>query len=72
MSTTGATHLFTPDELQKHIEQAETKFSQDMLLQLAQAKALAEIAYQLAKLNGLLENGVDQHIGCFVTRPAES
>jgi len=72
MNTTKATHLFTPDELQQHIEEAQAEFSQDMLLQLAQAKALAEIAYQLSKLNGMLETAVDQRNGCFVTRRTES
>ncbi len=75
MSTTGATHLFTPDELQLLIEQALGNASRkgepgELYAQIAQAKATAEIAYQLAKLNSLLENAVDQETGHFVVRPA--
>lgn len=77
MSTTEATHNFTPDEIALLIEQIQTSVDRGndktalYLVYLAQTKALAEIAFQLAKLNRLLESGVDQHTGCFVTRPAE-
>jgi len=77
MSTTEATHLFTPVELQRITGQAQAYVDMghndaaSVAAQLAQAKANAEIAYQLAKLNRLLENAVDENTGCFVIRHLE-
>jgi hypothetical protein len=69
--------MFTPEEIETHIETAMSQLDQDwteraaVRAQIAQAEALTVIAHQLARLVELVEMTIDQKDGCFVTRPAE-
>lgn len=70
------THLYTPDEIGKHIEQAENRIGKNddiacVFAQIASAKAMAEIAYQLERLHTLIAVPIDQHSFCVVTRKCE-
>lgn len=73
-----AKYSHTPEEIDQMITMAtanigrpETTDRGILIATIAQALAMAEIAYQLAKLTQLLSNGVDQNQGCFVTRQVE-
>jgi len=70
--------MFTPEEIEQQIERALASYDKGnteraaLIAQIAQAEALALMAFKLGQLTTLIENVVDLNACCVVTRLAES